>query len=92
MDEIKLNLQECHKKQAINNFNTTWDLIDKTDRAKEDNIKMIHTAHASRFHWSDVGTPIEFAKSVLIISAKSYPSLFPLLTHRSAYLNSEFPA
>ncbi|WMM24769.1 hypothetical protein RBU61_17870 [Tissierella sp. MB52-C2] len=24
---------------------------------------MIHTAHASRFHWDEVGTPIEFARS-----------------------------
>lgn len=29
---------------------------------------------------------------LIIISVKSYPSLFPLLTHRSAYPNSEFPA
>lgn len=28
----------------------------------------------------------------IIISAKSSPSLFPLLTHRSAYPNSGFPA
>src|SRR5699024_9220694 len=30
--------------------------------------------------------------SFLIINAKSSPSLFPLLAHRLAYPNSEFPA
>ena len=92
MDEIKLSVQELHKKQAINNFNATWDLIDKTHRTREDNIKMIRIAHASKFHWGEIGTPIEFAKSVLIIFAKFYPVLFPLLIHQSVYLNSEFPA
>ncbi|MHA2293794.1 MAG: hypothetical protein ACXACK_16655 [Candidatus Hodarchaeales archaeon] len=45
---------EWHKKSAKELFNTTWDLIDKQDRTIEENDKMIHTAHASRYHWSEV--------------------------------------
>ena len=62
MSEENLTLQQWHRKQAVNNFNATWDLIDKKDRTKEDDIKMIHTAHASRFHWGEIGTPLEFAR------------------------------
>ncbi len=62
MSEENLTLQQWHRKQAVNNFNATWDLIDKKDRTKEDDIKMIHTAHASRFHWGIIGTPLEFAR------------------------------
>lgn len=62
MDSEKLTEQEWHKKQAIVNFNLTWDLIDKKDRTAEDDLLMIHAAHASRFHWGVVGTPIEFAR------------------------------
>lgn len=63
MSEINtsLSLQEWHRKQAIENFNTTWDYIDKKDRTEEDNINMIHTTHASRFHWGKVGTPLNLA-------------------------------
>ncbi len=50
MDSNKLTEQEWHKKQAIENFNLTWDLIDKNDRTKEEDLMMIHTSHTSRFH------------------------------------------
>lgn len=66
--EEKMNLQEWHKKQAVDNFNATWDLIDKTTRTKEEEVKMIHTAHASRFHWGEIGTPLHFARGEWQIS------------------------
>ncbi len=62
MDEECFSTQEWHKKQAVDNFNGTWDLIDKKDRTEEENLKMIHMAHASRFHWGVVGTPLELAR------------------------------
>ncbi len=51
-----------HRKFAVDCFNGTWDLLDKTDRTKKDTFKMIHMAHASRFHWGEIGTPLEFAR------------------------------
>ncbi|MBD3408001.1 MAG: hypothetical protein GF411_17910 [Candidatus Lokiarchaeota archaeon] len=43
---------EWHKKMAKSLFNRTWDLIDKgADRTRADNDDMIHSAHASRYHW-----------------------------------------
>lgn len=62
MDDLKLPLQEWHRKQAVQNFNQTWDLIDKNDRTEADNLKMIHMAHASRYHWGEIGTPLQFAR------------------------------
>lgn len=58
----KLTLKEWHRKQAVDNFNKTWDLIEKKDRTKDDNLEMIHTAHASRFHWGQIGEPLHFAR------------------------------
>jgi hypothetical protein len=66
--EENLTLQQWHKNQAVKNFNDTWDLIDKKDRTIEDDLKMIHTAHASRFHWGEIGTPLEFARGEWQIS------------------------
>ncbi|MBH0164553.1 hypothetical protein IHV12_06460 [Fictibacillus sp. 7GRE50] len=58
----KLTLKEWHRKQAVDTFNKTWDLIEKKDRTKEDDLEMIHTAHASRFHWGQIGEPLHFAR------------------------------
>ncbi|KAB3530503.1 hypothetical protein [Alkaliphilus serpentinus] len=68
MEEKNLSLNEWHKKQAVESFNATWDLIDKKDRRTEENIKMVHTAHASRYHWEVIGTPLELARGEWQIS------------------------
>jgi len=68
MSQETLTIQDWHKKQAIDNFNYTWDLIDKKDRTEEDNLNMIHAAHASRFHWGQVGTPLHFVRGEWQIS------------------------
>lgn len=62
MDENKLTLQEWHRKQAVQSFNNCWDLIEKKDRTKADDLLMIHMAHASRFHWGEIGTSLNFAR------------------------------
>ena len=54
--------RDSHRKFAVNCFNGTWDLIEKTDRTPEDDVRMIHMAHASRFHWGEIGTPLNFAR------------------------------
>ena len=51
-----------HRKFAVDCFNGTWDLIEKADRTPEEDARMIHMAHASRFHWGEIGTPINFAR------------------------------
>ncbi len=43
--------KELNRELAINLFNQTWNLLDKTDRSADDDALMIHTAHASLFHW-----------------------------------------
>ncbi len=68
MEDKQLSTIDWHKNQAVSNFNATWDLIDKSDRTEEDNINMIHTAHASRFHWGKIGTSLELARGEWQIS------------------------
>ena len=57
-----------HKGIAVNCFNAVWDLLDKKDRTAEDNLNMIHTAHASRYHWGLIGTQLEFQRGEWQIS------------------------
>ncbi len=60
--------REDHKKFAVNLFNLTWSLLDKKNRTREEDDKMIHAAHASRFHWGEIGTPLEFERGEWQIS------------------------
>jgi hypothetical protein len=60
--------KEYHKKMGINLFNMVWSLLDKKERTIEENDKMIHAAHASRFHWGEIGTPLEFERGEWQIS------------------------
>jgi len=62
-DEAKL-----HRKLAVELFNRAWDLLDKADRTQEEADEMIHAAHASRYHWGQIGTPLEFERGEWQIS------------------------
>ncbi|MBN1619165.1 hypothetical protein JW890_00425 [candidate division WOR-3 bacterium] len=48
-------IEGFHKKTASELFNYVWELLDKKDRTIEDDRMMIHAAHASLFHWMQVG-------------------------------------
>lgn len=49
--------REFHRKTAAHCFNKTWDYLEKKRRTERDNREMLLLAHASRYHWSIVGTP-----------------------------------
>ena len=69
MDEPAKGIdEETHKKLAIDLFNRVWKLLDRADRTPEEADEMVHAAHASRYHWGKVGTPIEFERGEWQIS------------------------
>jgi DNA-binding transcriptional MerR regulator len=43
-------------------FNRTWELIETADRTPAQDDEMIHAAHASRYHWGEVGAPVNLAR------------------------------
>jgi len=47
--------KEAHQYFAIETFNGTWELIDKTDRTPDEDAEMLQRAFTSRWHWSFVG-------------------------------------
>ncbi len=57
-----MDMEVDHKKLAATYFNGTWDLIDKKEWTADEKFQMIEMAHASRFHWSFVGTEKNFAR------------------------------
>jgi DNA-binding transcriptional MerR regulator len=51
-------------------FNETWRLMEQENRSTLDDDRMIHTAHASRYHWGQAptGTPANLARGEWQIS------------------------
>jgi hypothetical protein len=58
-EEKKYTEKECHRKFAVDCFNLVWTFLDKEKRTKEEEDTMVHAAHASRFHWGEIGTALE---------------------------------
>ncbi len=81
MTEKKASTEE-HRRFAINLFNLTWSLLDKKERTQEEDDKMVHAAHASRFHWGEIGTPLESERGewqisrVYSVLKRSEPALY----------------
>lgn len=57
-----------HRKTAVSLFNEVWDLMEKPDRTPEEEFLMIHKAHTSRFHWGEIGDPVNFSRGEWQIS------------------------
>ena len=68
MNEEESTEEEGHRKFAVDAFNLVWSLLDKEERTEEEDDKMAHAAHASRFHWGEIGTPLEFERGEWQIS------------------------
>jgi DNA-binding transcriptional MerR regulator len=54
---------ETERRLGIDLFNKTWTLMEKPDRTREDDDEMLHCAHASAYHWLQVGTQANRARS-----------------------------
>ena len=52
---------EFHRKIAAECFNRTWDYLKQKNRNPDDDQTMLNLAHASRYHWSIIGKPLNFA-------------------------------
>jgi DNA-binding transcriptional MerR regulator len=64
-------------------FNETWRLMEQENRSRGDDDRMIHTAHASRYHWGQAAeaTPAHLARGewqisrVYTVLGRSEPAL-----------------
>jgi len=57
-----------HRQLAVDLFNHTWELLDKSERTQAEVDEMIHAAHASRYHWGLAGTAINVVRGEWQIS------------------------
>lgn len=47
---------------AVELFNAVWTLLDNENRTPLEDDRLLHMAHASRFHWEAAGAPVNLAR------------------------------
>jgi DNA-binding transcriptional MerR regulator len=55
------NDDDVERALAMDLFNETWTLLETEDRTHDHDERMVHAAHASRYHWEQVGGPEQLA-------------------------------
>ena len=55
--------QRRERRLGADLFNKTWTLMEKDDRTIDDDDEMVHCAHASAYHWRQVGTAANRSRS-----------------------------
>jgi len=70
------------RRLAVDLFNHVWTLLDLETRTPEQGDEMLHAAHASRHHWSEVGTAANLARGewqcsrVYAVLGRAEPALY----------------
>jgi DNA-binding transcriptional MerR regulator len=54
--------QATRRALAVGLFNYTWTLLENPKRTPEQDDEMIHAAHASRYHWGEIGDAVNLAR------------------------------
>lgn len=52
-----------HRTLGVDLFNKTWTLLENPTRSPDEDDELIHMAHASAYHWLQVGTRANRARS-----------------------------
>ena len=60
--------EDMHRFCAVELFSRTWALLESEARSADEDAAMIDMAHASRWHWSVVGAPVNLARGSWQIS------------------------
>jgi hypothetical protein len=59
---------EQTRQLAVDLFNEVWHLMERDGRTRADDDRMLHAAHASRYHWGEIGRPENLARGEWQIS------------------------
>jgi hypothetical protein len=54
-----------HRQVGVALFNHAWTLLEMEGRTPEQVDELVHAVHASAYHWMQVGSPVNRARSVL---------------------------
>ena len=60
--------KEAHRHFAVKFHGQTWKLLDKPERSREEEERMIHAAHASCHHWLTAGTGVNHQRGQWLLA------------------------
>lgn len=60
--------EATRRRLAADLYNHTWTLLEIAERTPAQTDEMIHSAHASRCHWGEVGEPVNLARGEWLCS------------------------
>ena len=58
----------AHRQLGVELFNESWRLMEKVERTPEEDDELVHCVHASAYHWLQVGTAANRARSEWLCS------------------------
>jgi DNA-binding transcriptional MerR regulator len=73
---------DTERRLAAQLFNGVWRLLENEHRTTAEDDRMLHMAHASRYHWEQVGAPVNLARGewqcsrVYAVLGRAEPCLF----------------
>jgi tetratricopeptide (TPR) repeat protein len=73
-DEERFSEEEAQRHFAVKLNNQVWELLEKPDRSRQDDELMLLAAHASYYHWLQVGTAVHQQRGEWLI-ARVYTTL-----------------
>ena len=68
MTDADFEPNSAHRWFAVNCNNSAWDLIESAPHSEDDVEHMIHAAHASAWHWLQVGTPAHHVRALHLLT------------------------
>jgi len=66
-----------HQSLAASLFNQSWDLLLKEGRTSSDEELLLDTAHASLYHWRQIGQPVNILRGQWMLS-----HVYTMLKHK----------
>jgi hypothetical protein len=66
--EQTYTIAQAHEHFAKKLHGQVWHLLDKTDRTKEDDERMVYAAHASCCHWLEAGSGVHHQRGEWLIA------------------------
>ena len=68
MEEKTYTLSQAQLHFAIEFNNKTWELLEKSDRTRDENERMLDYAHASLAHWRSAGTALRHQRGEWLLA------------------------
>lgn len=68
MNAPPFDVDKAHRWFAVELNNRSWDLIEAKARTAQEDQLLIHTAHASTYHWLQAGTPLNHQRALCLLA------------------------